>query len=158
MQIIRSPKEMQKICGGLKSEGNKIGLVPTMGYLHKGHLRLIKITKKKSDVVVVSIFVNPTQFGPREDFHNYPRDFKRDMLLLDQGGCDFLFTPNIKSMYPRGYLTYVDVENITHRLEGAVRPGHFRGVTTIVAKLFNIVQPDVTEGCSAGGGFEKDGG
>jgi pantoate--beta-alanine ligase len=143
MQIIRSPKEMQKICGGLKSEGKKIGFVPTMGYLHKGHLRLIQIAKKKSDVIVVSIFVNPTQFGPREDFHTYPRNFKRDRLLLEQVGCDFLFAPSVKSMYPQGYLTYVDVEGITHRLEGAVRPGHFRGVTTVVAKLFNIVQPDV---------------
>jgi len=143
MKIIRSPKEMQRICGGLKREGRKIGFVPTMGYLHKGHLSLIRIAKKKSDVVIVSIFVNPTQFGPREDFHSYPRAFGKDRLLVEQIGCDYLFTPNIKSMYPQGYLTFVDVEKITHRLEGAVRPGHFKGVTTIVAKLFNIVQPDV---------------
>ena len=143
MKTIRSPKEMQRICGGLKREGRKIGFVPTMGYLHKGHLSLIQIAKKKSDVVIVSIFVNPTQFGPREDFHSYPRDFGKDKLLLEQIGCDYLFTPSIKSMYPQGYLTYVDVEKITHRLEGAVRPGHFKGVTTIVAKLFNIVQPDI---------------
>lgn len=127
----------------MKKEGRKIGFVPTMGYLHKGHLSLIRIAKKKSDVVIVSIFVNPTQFGPREDFHSYPRDFGKDKLLLEQIGCDYLFTPSIKSMYPQGYLTYVDVEKITHRLEGAVRPGHFKGVTTIVAKLFNIVQPDI---------------
>jgi len=134
---------MQKICGGLKRRGKRIGFVPTMGCLHKGHLSLIQIARRKSDVVVVSIFVNPTQFGPREDFNTYPRDFKRDRLLLEQIGCDFLFAPTSKSMYPQGYLTYVNVEKLTHRLEGAVRPGHFRGVTTVVAKLFNIVQPDV---------------
>ncbi len=134
---------MQKICGGLKREGKIIGFVPTMGYLHKGHLSLIKIAKRKSDVVVVSIFVNPTQFGPKEDFAQYPRDFKRDRLLLEKEGCDFIFAPRIKDMYPEGYLTYVNVDKITHKLEGAIRPGHFQGVTTIVAKLFNIVQPDI---------------
>jgi len=145
VQIIRSPKVMQKICGGLKREGKIIGFVPTMGYLHKGHLRLVKIAKRKSDVVVVSIFVNPTQFGPKEDFAKYPRDFKRDRLLLESrlGRDDFVFTPRIKDMYPEGYLTYVNVDKITHKLEGAIRPGHFQGVTTVVAKLFNIVQPDI---------------
>ena len=145
MQIIRSPKIMQKICGGLKREGKIIGFVPTMGYLHKGHLSLIKIAKRKSDVVVVSIFVNPTQFGPKEDFAKYPRDFKRDRLLLESrlGRDDFVFAPRIKDMYPEGYLTYVNVEKITGKLEGAIRPGHFQGVTTVVAKLFNIVQPDI---------------
>jgi pantoate--beta-alanine ligase len=136
---------MQKICGGLKREGKIIGFVPTMGYLHKGHLSLIKIAKRKSDVVVVSIFVNPTQFGPKEDFAKYPRDFKRDRLLLESrlGRDDFVFAPRIKDMYPEGYLTYVNVEKITGKLEGAIRPGHFQGVTTVVAKLFNIVQPDI---------------
>jgi pantoate--beta-alanine ligase len=143
MQIIRSPKIMQKICGGLKREGKIIGFVPTMGYLHKGHLSLIKIAKRKSDVVVVSIFVNPTQFGPKEDFAKYPRDFKRDRFLLEKEGCDFVFAPRIKDMYPEGYLTYVNAEKITGKLEGAIRPGHFQGVTTVVAKLFNIVQPDI---------------
>jgi len=145
VQIIRSPKIMQKICGGLKREGKIIGFVPTMGYLHKGHLSLIKIAKRKSDVVVVSIFVNPTQFGPKEDFAKYPRDFKRDRLLLESrlGRDDFVFAPRIKDMYPEGYLTYVNVEKITGKLEGAIRPGHFQGVTTVVAKLFNIVQPDI---------------
>ena len=143
MQIIRSPKVMQKICAGLKREGKIIGFVPTMGYLHKGHLSLVKIAKRKSDVVVVSIFVNPTQFGPKEDFAKYPRDFKRDRFLLEKEGCDFVFAPRIKDMYPEGYLTYVSVDKITGKLEGAIRPGHFQGVITVVAKLFNIVQPDV---------------
>jgi pantoate--beta-alanine ligase len=143
MQIVRSPKVMQKICADLKREGKIIGFVPTMGYLHKGHLSLIRIAKRKSDVVVVSIFVNPTQFGPKEDFAKYPRDFKRDRFLLEREGCDFVFAPRIKDMYPEGYLTYVSVEKITGKLEGAIRPGHFQGVATVVAKLFNIVQPDV---------------
>jgi len=134
---------MQKICGGLKREGKIIGFVPTMGYLHKGHLSLIRIAKKRSDVLAVSVFINPTQFGPKEDFNGYPRDFKRDRLLLEGEGCDFVFAPGIKDMYPDGYLTYVNVDKITHKLEGAIRPGHFQGVTTVVAKLFNIVQPDV---------------
>lgn len=134
---------MQKICGELKKGHKFIGFVPTMGYLHEGHLSLIRIAKNKSDVVIASVFVNPTQFGPTEDFDRYPRDFKRDRLLLKRAGCDFLFAPSARAMYPEGYLTYVDVEKITASLEGAVRPGHFKGVTTIVAKLFNIVQPDV---------------
>ncbi|HEX7401202.1 MAG TPA: pantoate--beta-alanine ligase [candidate division Zixibacteria bacterium] len=143
MKIIRSPKEMQKICGELKRRGKKIGFVPTMGYLHKGHLGLVQIAGRKSDVVVVSLFVNPTQFGPQEDFQRYPRDFKKDRLSLEQVGCDYLFAPGVKTIYPEGYLTYVNVEKLTTHLEGAVRSGHFRGVTTIVAKLFNMVQPDV---------------
>ncbi len=143
MRIVRSPKIMQRICGGLKKEGKIIGFVPTMGYLHRGHLSLIRIAKKKSDVLVVSIFVNPTQFGPKEDFNRYPRNFKRDRALLEQEGCDFVFAPRIKDMYPEAYSTYVNTERITDKLEGATRPGHFQGVTTVVAKLFNIVQPDL---------------
>jgi len=144
MQVIRSPKRMQMICGELKRKGKVIGFVPTMGYLHKGHLSLVRIAKKRSDVLVVSVFVNPTQFGPKEDFNRYPRDFKRDRFLLES--ClrrdDFVFAPRVKDMYPEEYLTYVNVDKITHKLEGAIRPGHFQGVTTIVAKLFNIVSPD----------------
>jgi pantoate--beta-alanine ligase len=143
MKIIRSPKEMHKICRELKRRGKIIGFVPTMGYLHKGHLSLVRTAGRKTDKVVVSLFVNPTQFGPREDFQKYPRDFKRDCSLLEQAGCNYLFAPSVRTMYPEGYLTYVDVERLTTHLEGAVRSGHFRGVTTIVAKLFNIVQPDV---------------
>lgn len=134
---------MQKICGDLKRKGKTIALVPTMGYLHQGHLSLVRTARKRSDVLVVSIFVNPTQFGPKEDFGKYPRDFKRDRSLLEQEGCDFIFAPRAEDMYAGGYLTYVDVDQITRKLEGASRPGHFRGVTTIVAKLFNIIQPDV---------------
>jgi pantoate--beta-alanine ligase len=143
MRIIRSPKTMQRICGGLKREGKIIGLVPTMGYLHEGHLSLVRIARKRSDVLVVSVFVNPTQFGPKEDFRRYPRDFKRDRSLLEQEGCDFIFAPRTKDMYPDGHLTYVNIDKIAQGLEGAMRPGHFRGVTTVVAKLFNIVQPDM---------------
>ena len=134
---------MQKICWELKRRGKKIGFVPTMGYLHKGHLSLIKIAGRKADKVVVSLFVNPTQFGPREDFHRYPRNFKNDRILLEQAGCHYLFAPTLKMMYPEGYLTYVVVERLTTHLEGAVRSGHFRGVTTVVAKLFNIIQPEL---------------
>jgi pantoate--beta-alanine ligase len=143
MEIIRSPKRMQKICIRLKQKGKIIGFVPTMGYLHEGHLSLMRIAKKKSDVLVVSIFVNPTQFGPQEDFKRYPRDLERDKRLLKKIGCDFLFCPKVKDLYPQGYKTYVDVQNLTKVLEGASRPGHFKGVTTVVAKLFNIVQPDI---------------
>jgi pantoate--beta-alanine ligase len=143
MRIIRSPKAMQRICGGLRREGKIIGFVPTMGYLHEGHLSLVRIARKRSDVLVVSVFVNPTQFGPKEDFKRYPRDFKRDRFLLEQEGCDLVFAPRTKDMYPDGHLTHVSVDKITDELEGATRPGHFRGVTTVVSKLFNIVQPDV---------------
>jgi pantoate--beta-alanine ligase len=134
---------MQRICGEFRRKGKTIGLVPTMGYLHEGHLSLVRIAKKKSDVLVVSVFVNPTQFGPGEDLKSYPRDFKRDRLLLEEEGCDFVFAPRMEEMYPEGYLSYVAVEKIISKLEGRARPTHFRGVTTIVAKLFNIVQPDV---------------
>ncbi|MGB2770626.1 MAG: pantoate--beta-alanine ligase [Candidatus Zixiibacteriota bacterium] len=143
MQLVKLPKTMQRICGELRRKGKSIGLVPTMGYLHEGHLSLVRIAKKRSDVLVVSVFVNPTQFGPGEDLKSYPRDFKRDKLLLEEEGCDFVFAPRMKDMYPEGYLTHVAVDRITGKLEGQTRPTHFRGVTTIVAKLFNIVQPDI---------------
>ncbi len=128
----------------IKKKGKIIGFVPTMGYLHEGHLSLMRVAKKKSDVLVVSIFVNPTQFGPKEDFKRYPRDLGRDRRLLKETGCDFLFVPDTNDMYPERYETYIEVEDSTKVLEGAFRPGHFKGVTTIVAKLFNIVQPDIT--------------
>lgn len=143
VRIIRSPKKMQRVCGELRGKGKTVGLVPTMGYLHEGHLSLVRIARKRSDVLVVSLFVNPTQFGPKEDFKSYPRDFKRDRLLLEEKGCDIIFAPRMEDMYPEGYLTYVTVEKITGKLEGRTRPTHFRGVTTILAKLFNIVQPDI---------------
>jgi pantoate--beta-alanine ligase len=119
-----------------------VGLVPTMGYLHEGHLSLVRAARRDNAAVAVSIFVNPTQFGPNEDLARYPRDEARDLSLLEAEGVDAVFAPDSVEMYPEGYSTYVSVEGLTQRLEGASRPMHFRGVTTVVAKLFNIVQPD----------------
>jgi pantoate--beta-alanine ligase len=119
-----------------------VGLVPTMGYLHEGHLSLVRAACAECASVVVSIFVNPTQFGPSEDLAAYPRDLSRDLALLEKAGTDLVWTPTLEIMYPPGYQTWVTVEEVTLPLEGAMRPGHFRGVTTIVAKLFNAVQPD----------------
>jgi pantoate--beta-alanine ligase len=133
---------MQQVALGLKRRG-RIGFVPTMGYLHEGHLRLVRAARRQSDFVVVSIFVNPIQFGPREDFSRYPRDFSRDRRLLQSAGADFIFYPGVKDIYPEGFATFVDVERLGEGLCGKSRPGHFRGVTTVVAKLFNIVLPDV---------------
>jgi len=118
-----------------------VGLVPTMGYLHEGHLSLIRQAKAECKSVVVSIFVNPTQFGPSEDLSRYPRDLKRDLNLIEPLGVELAWTPTAEVMYPGGYQTWVEVETLTNGLEGAMRPGHFRGVTTVVAKLFNAVQP-----------------
>jgi len=120
-----------------------IGFTPTMGYLHEGHLSLMRQAEKDCDISIISIFVNPTQFGPREDFKKYPRDIKRDERLAKSAGVDAIFYPNVKQMYPQGYLTYVKVEKLTEGLCARSRPTHFRGVTTIVTKLFNIVQPDI---------------
>jgi pantoate--beta-alanine ligase len=117
-----------------------VGLVPTMGYLHEGHLSLVRRAREECDHVAVSIFVNPTQFGPKEDLAKYPRDIERDMRLIEPY-TDLVWTPTAEIMYPQGYQTWVDVEAVTRPLEGAMRPGHFRGVTTVVAKLFNAVQP-----------------
>ena len=118
-----------------------VGLVPTMGFLHEGHLSLIRQAKAECDHVVVSIFVNPTQFGPNEDLSKYPRDLERDLALIEPLGVDFVWNPSAEVMYPTGYQTWVEVEAMTLPLEGSMRPGHFKGVTTIVAKLFNGVQP-----------------
>jgi pantoate--beta-alanine ligase len=118
-----------------------VGFVPTMGYLHEGHISLARRAHEECDRVVASIFVNPTQFGPTEDLSKYPRDLKRDLSLLEAAGVDLVWTPTNEDMYPPGYSTWVEVEGLTRPLEGASRPGHFRGVTTIVAKLFNAVQP-----------------
>lgn len=118
-----------------------VGAVPTMGYLHEGHLALVRRARAENDHVVVSIFVNPTQFGPNEDYARYPRDPERDLALLRAEGVDAVFMPSVEEMYPEGFATYVNVERLTERLEGAHRPGHFRGVTTIVTKLFHILQP-----------------
>jgi pantoate--beta-alanine ligase len=133
---------MQQISKALHREGKVIGLVPTMGYLHEGHLSLITRSKKTSDVTVVSIFVNPTQFGPSEDFGKYPRNTRRDIKLLRLAGVDLVFVPEADEIYPGEFQTYVNVEKVTKILEGKSRPTHFRGVTTIVSILFNIINPD----------------
>ena len=119
-----------------------VGFVPTMGYLHEGHLELVRRARAENLTVIASIFVNPSQFGPQEDFAAYPRDPERDLALLDKEGVGVAFMPSAQEMYPEGFSSWVEVEGITERLEGESRPGHFRGVTTVVAKLFNIVQPD----------------
>ena len=142
MQLVTSIKKMQKLSLSLKRKGRKISFVPTMGALHQGHLSLVQKARKLGDFVVVSIFVNPTQFGPKEDYKKYPRDLKKDKELLQKAGCDLIFAPGVKDIYPEGYLTYVNVEKLSEKLEEASRPGHFKGVCTVVAKLFNIVQPD----------------
>lgn len=119
-----------------------VGLVPTMGYLHEGHISLVRAARAESKTVVVSIFVNPTQFGPSEDLSRYPRDMERDLSLLEQEGVDVVFAPPDGAMYPSGYSTWIDVQGVTGILEGASRPGHFRGVATVCNKLFNIVSPE----------------
>lgn len=143
LKIIDNISRMSTIVKMLKKEGRTIGFVPTMGYLHDGHLNLARTAKKHTDVVVMSIFVNPIQFGPNEDLDKYPKDFKRDETLAREAGVDVIFYPSAKEMYPEGYATYVNVEGLTDVLCGASRPGHFRGVTTVVAKLFGIVKPDM---------------
>ena len=122
--------------------GGSVGFVPTMGYLHDGHLELVRRARAENITVIASIFVNPSQFGPQEDFTSYPRDTERDLAMLEEENVRLVFMPAIEEMYPQGFSTWVDVEEITERLEGESRPGHFRGVATVVAKLFNIVQPD----------------
>lgn len=141
IQIVSMVEEVRKIVKEEKATGKSIGFVPTMGYLHEGHISLIKKAKEENDFVVVSIFVNPTQFGPNEDYSVYPRDLDRDAELSKIGGADLIFHPTVEIMYPAGSKTSVEVVDITERLCGASRPGHFKGVTTVVTKLFNIVQP-----------------
>jgi pantoate--beta-alanine ligase len=138
MKVIETITEMKKVRSELTGS---VGFVPTMGYLHEGHLTLVKWAKKANLWAVVSIFVNPTQFGPKEDLAKYPRDIPRDLSLLETVKTDFVFIPSAGDMYPLVYNTWVDVEKVTERLEGASRPGHFRGVATVCNKLFNIVQP-----------------
>lgn len=133
---------MHAACVQRKREGKRIGFVPTMGALHDGHLSLIRAAKAQSDVVAASIFVNPLQFAPTEDLDQYPRQFQRDRELLEEEGCDLLFAPEADDMYPPGATTFVEVAGLSERLDGKSRPGHFRGVTTVVSKLFHIVEPD----------------
>ncbi len=141
MEIVDSAKEMQKLTESYRLKGKKIGFVPTMGYLHEGHLSLVRQAKRDNDVVFVSIFVNPLQFAPNEDYDSYPRDIERDERLLREEGVDVLFYPSVEDMYPDGFQTYVEVQKLTKVLEGKSRPTHFRGVTTVVLKLFNITKP-----------------
>lgn len=144
MQIFKTIAEMQTWCREQKRQGQTIGLVPTMGYLHAGHLALVREARSQCDTAVVSIFVNPIQFGVGEDFEDYPRDLEKDSQLLADAGVDALFAPSIREMYPPGYNSYVEVTGeITGKLCGRSRPGHFRGVTTVVSKLFNICLPDL---------------
>jgi len=143
MKVIATIPDMVAASRSARREHNRLGLVPTMGALHDGHLSLVRAAKSRCDAVTVSIFVNPTQFGPTEDFAKYPRTFERDRDLLQKEGVDFIFAPSVEEMYPAGASTWVTVEGMSDRLCGRSRPGHFRGVATVVAKLFHIVQPDL---------------
>jgi len=143
MKTIDNIQRMTTFSKMMKKEGKTIGFVPTMGYLHEGHLSLARTAKKHVDIVVMSVFINPAQFSENEDFESYPRDLKRDEELARLAGVDVIFNPSAKEMYPEGYATYVNVERLTDVLCGASRPGHFKGVATIVTKLFGIVRPDM---------------
>lgn len=143
MKIIKEIKEMQSVASKLRREGTLVGFVPTMGALHAGHLSLIKAARHDNSVVVVSIFVNPAQFGRGEDYRRYPRTFAQDVFLCRKEGVDFIFSPSAGSMYPNDYQTHVEVEALSKPLCGRFRPGHFRGVATVVLKLFHIVQPTI---------------
>lgn len=141
MQVVRTVAETQAALVALRAGQGTVGFVPTMGALHEGHLSLVRAAKQGCGAVVVSIFVNPTQFGPNEDFSKYPRTFEADCELLETEGVDLVFAPQVEEMYPEGAATFVEVEGVSDRLDGVSRPGHFRGVATVVAKLFHIVQP-----------------
>jgi len=144
VETISDPRQMQQRMLAARREGQRIAFVPTMGYLHEGHLSLLREGRKRGDLLVLSIFVNPTQFGPSEDLDSYPRDLERDTQLATEAMVDVVYLPDNASMYPPGYGTWVEVDqSLTNTLCGRSRPGHFRGVTTVVAKLFQIVQPDV---------------
>lgn len=143
MQLVRKIDEIKAAARGAAREGKSVGLVPTMGYLHEGHISLMKKARAENDFLAVSIFVNPTQFGPSEDLDSYPRDLERDLRLCEEAGVDIVFAPESSEMYPEGYSTYVTVEGgVTSGLCGKSRPIHFRGVATVVTKLFNIVRPE----------------
>ena len=142
MKVCRTIEEVRGLSRGARSEGRRIGFVPTMGALHEGHLSLVRAAKAECEFVIVSIFVNPTQFGPNEDLERYPRPFERDREMLEREEADALFAPDVEEIYPPGALTFVSVEELSGKLDGKSRPGHFRGVATVVAKLFHIVEPD----------------
>lgn len=142
MRIIHTIEALRQALGEVRRSGQSIGLVPTMGYLHKGHLELVRRSRQENDITVVSIFVNPLQFGANEDLDKYPRDLERDATLLRSADVDFLFAPAVSDMYPRPMQTVVDVPTLGNQMEGEARPGHFAGVATVVSKLFNIVGSD----------------
>jgi pantoate--beta-alanine ligase len=141
MEIIRTVEWMKQASRAARDQGRIIGFVPTMGALHEGHMSLVRAARSANSSVVVSIFVNPAQFGPREDLSKYPRQLEKDAALLEAADVDYLFAPEVAEIYPAGFRTYVNVEGLSGRLEGASRPGHFRGVTTVVLKLLEIVRP-----------------
>lgn len=146
MQVVTKISELKQVVHAAKANGKMVGLVPTMGYLHEGHLTLMRQARAEQGLVIATLFVNPLQFGPQEDYADYPRDLERDCKLAESTGIDVLFAPSVDEMYPAGggkTLTYVDVNEITTTLCGASRPGHFRGVATVVSKLFNISEADV---------------
>ncbi|SFL62122.1 pantoate--beta-alanine ligase [Shimia aestuarii] len=143
MKICRTIPECRAALGELRRAGHSIGLVPTMGFLHEGHISLVRLAQENADKVAVSIFVNPAQFGEAADLDAYPRDEERDLALLEEAGVDVVFLPEVDAMYPPGDETIVETTRLANMLHGKVRPGHFRGVTTVVSRLFNIVQPDV---------------
>lgn len=142
MKIIATVEEMGRAVREERRRGRSISLVPTMGFLHEGHLSLVRLSRVAADITVVSLFVNPTQFGPKEDLNTYPRDFERDAAMLRAEGADYLFAPAAEDMYASEHRTFVEVRDLQDKLCGRSRPGHFRGVRTIVLKLFNLVQPD----------------
>lgn len=142
IEVINTSKELSRVSDNIKKSGKNISFVPTMGALHRGHLSLISKAKKSGDAVIVSIFVNPTQFGPKEDFAKYPRNLKKDLALLKPFAPLIVFAPSAKNIYPNDFGTFVDVEDLSCKLCGEFRPGHFKGVATVVLKLFNIVKPD----------------
>jgi pantoate--beta-alanine ligase len=143
MRIVRTVEEMKAAVRGRSARGERVGLVPTMGALHDGHLSLVRASLARTDVTVVSIFVNPAQFGPKEDLSKYPRDLAKDAAFLEREGVDLVFHPEPKEIYPEGFRTYVEVMGLQDKLCGASRPGHFRGVCTVVLKLFEIIRPDI---------------
>jgi len=143
METVRGVGAMREASAAARAAGHVVGFVPTMGYLHEGHLDLVRRVRERADLSVVSIFVNPTQFGPSEDLARYPRDLARDVAMLSKEGVDLVFAPEAGEVYPPGARTFVEVEGLSDRLEGASRPGHFRGVATVVTKLFEVVRPHV---------------
>jgi pantoate--beta-alanine ligase len=142
MLLLKTIAETRSTCASMRLAGKSLGLVPTMGALHEGHMSLVRTAQASCDAVAVSIFVNPTQFGPKEDFASYPRTFDQDCQTLEAAGVDLVFAPSVEEMYPAGASTFVEVAGLSDRLDGASRPGHFRGVATVVAKLFNIFTPE----------------